>query len=283
MTYLSQYQALVTQIDDALQVPSIEQILLPREEESSDIKDNFGFVILSDGSTGPFYICLGKTRDWIQQSDHHPLGESPIAIARLLDGVDLPRSALALGAFNAVSQYLMKQAGFDPSTLGKRSDSNVTENRIGLVGFFRPLVERYLAQGKRVTIIEQQPERVPEELEVSVFTTPEALADCDTVFCTASTLINNTIDSIIQATGDAQKIHLIGPSSSGLPDLLFALGIRSTGGLMIDRPEQLKRAIDAGESWGSCGHKYQLFPSDYPGITALLLAATSPHVDGRRL
>lgn len=274
MSYLAHYRELVSQLDNALRFPSIEQVLIPVEETSQEIKDNFGFVLLEDGSTGPFYTCLGETRTWLERSSHEAIGKSPARLAGQLDGVDIPRSALALGAFNALSQYLMKRAGFDPSTLPRHADSDLPDARIGMVGFFGPLIERYLAQGKRVTVIEQQPERVPEELGLSVYTTPEALADCDYILCTASTLINNSLESIIQSAGDPARINLIGPSASGLPDLLFARGIHSTGGLIIDRPDDLKRAMAAGESWGGCGRKYQLTQADYPGLTGLLEAVS---------
>lgn len=272
MSYLTRYRELISQIDNAIPLPAVAQILLPKDEISLDIKDNFGFVVLSDGSTGPFYTCLGKTREWVEATAYQTIGQSPATIAGYLDGLDIPRSALALGAFNALSQHLMKRAGFDPSAVGKRIDSEPPEAHIGMVGFFGPLIERYLAQGRKITVIEQQPERVPAELGLAVFTSPEALVNCDYILCTASTLINNSIESIIQAAGNPAKINLIGPSASGLPDLLFALGIHSTGGLIIDRPDDLKCAIEAGESWGSCGRKYQLTQADYPGVTHLLEA-----------
>lgn len=272
MSYLSRYQQLITRIDNAIPLPTIEKILLPKIAVTEEIKDNFGFVILADGSAGPFYTSLGDTRQWIEQPVHQPIGKSPADIARQLDGQDIPRSALALGAFNALSQHLMRCAGFDPAAVEKRADNEPLEAHIGMVGFFRPLIERYLAQGKKVTIIEHQPERVPTALGLDVFTTPEPLADCDYILCTASTLINNSIESIVRAAGDPAKINLIGPSASGLPDLLFELDIHSTGGLIIDRPEDLEEAIAAGDAWSSCGRKYQLTREDYPGVTRLLEA-----------
>lgn len=273
MSYLSNYRRLIKRVDDALRFPPIARVLLPTAEAAGDIKDNFGFVVLSDGSTGPFYSCLGDTHEGLRQNTHHFIGESPSEIACGLDGVDLPRSALALGAFNALSQCLMKRAGFDPTTCDKPDDGDRPEDRVGMVGFFRPLIERYLARGTRVTVIEQQPQRVPPELGLELYTTPQALARCDTVLCTASTLINNSIESIVEAAGNPRKIHLIGPSASGLPDLLFDLGIRSTGGIIIDRPRDLERAITQGDSWGDCGRKYQLTRECYPGLDSLLRMA----------
>lgn len=271
MSYLAGYHQLISQIDSTLCLPDIERILLPEDLSSAaEIKDNFAFVLLNDGSVGPFYSCLGQTRQWLANNARKIAGKSATHIAAQLDGVNIPRSALALGAFNAMSQHVMRRAGFDPSAIPRGSNADLPDTHIGMVGFFGPLIDRYLAQGKRVTIIEQQPERVPAELGLPVFTSPAPLAECDYILCTASTLINNTLESIIAAAGDPAKINIIGPSASGLPDLLFDLGIHSTGGLVIDRPDELEIAMAAGESWGDYGRKYQLTKPDYPGISRLL-------------
>ncbi|TVO68864.1 Rossmann-like domain-containing protein [Sedimenticola selenatireducens] len=272
MSSLNQYHQLIKQIEQAISPPVIKEILLPAVDESNedDIKDNFGFVILEDGSAGPFYTCLDNTLEWLHGQRQQCIGVTPLQIAQKLDGINIPASALALGAFNAISQHIMRRAGFNPSALEKRSDSNISDSHIGMVGFFRPLIERYIKQGKKVTVIEQQPERVPPELSLKLYTTPEALADCDYILCTASTLINNTIESIVHAAKDPAKINLIGPSASGLPDILFDLGIHSTGGFIVDNLDALKLAMSQGESWGSAGRKYQLTQDIYPGLASLL-------------
>lgn len=270
MSLISEQHDLVRRITQQLVLPAVEAILLPPDAANGEIKDNFGFVLLEDGSVGPFYTCLENTLEWVRQRHEQWTGESPGTLALQLDGVDIPRSALALGAYNAISQHLMNRAGYDPSRVEKRADAELQGRHIGLVGFFRPLAERYLAEGRRVTVIEKQPQRVPPELGLALHTSPEALADCDYVLCTASTLINNTLESIIQAVSDPSVINLIGPSASGLPDALFGRGIGSTGGLVINQLDRLKQALESGDSWGKAGRKYQLQAADYPGLEQLL-------------
>ena len=270
MTLLSEQHDLVRRVTRELALPTIKAILLPPDQANGEMKDNFGFVLLNDGSVGPFYTCLENTLEWIRQRHEQWIDESPDTLALQLDGLDIPRSALALGAYNAISQHLMNRAGYDPSRVEKRADAEPQGRHIGLVGFFRPLVERYLAEGRRVTVIEKQPQRVPPELGLALHTSPEALADCDYVLCTASTLINNTLESIIQAVRDPSVINLIGPSASGLPDALFRRGIGSTGGLIINQLDRLKQALENGDSWGKAGRKYQLQAADYPGLEQLL-------------
>lgn len=267
---LSEQHELVRRIERRLQLPAVETLLLPPESASDEMKDNFGFVLLRDGSVGPFYTSLEGTRQWVEQHPEVWRDQSPSALALQMDGKHIPRSALALGAFNAISQHLMHRAGYDPSLVEGRADSEPAGEHIGMVGFFRPLIERYLAKGIRVTVIEKNPARVPPELGLSVHRSPEALADCDYVLCTASTLINDTLESIIQAVRDPAVINLIGPSASGLPDVLFRRGIRSSGGILFHHPERLKEALAKGDAWGKAGCKYQLQAAEYPGLDLLL-------------
>ncbi|MCW8907271.1 MAG: DUF364 domain-containing protein [Sedimenticola sp.] len=267
---LSEQHDLVRLIERRLRLPALDSILLPPESPSDEMKDNFGFVLLQDGSVGPFYTSLEGTREWIEQHQEDWSGQSPSRLALQMDGLHIPRSAVALGAFNAISQHLMHRSGYDPSLVEGRADSEPQGEHIGLVGFFRPLIERYLARGLRVTVIEKNPARVPPELGLSVHTSPDALADCDYVLCTASTLINNTLESIIHSVREPGVINLIGPSASGLPDALFRRGIRSSGGILFHQPDQLKAALASGEAWGKAGQKYQLHVTEYPGIDLLL-------------
>jgi len=267
---LSEQHELIRYIEQRLRLPAVETILLPPESPSDEMKDNFGFVLLQDGSIGPFYTSLEGTRQWIEQQPEAWHDQAPAALALQMGNKHIPRSALALGAFNAIGQHLMRRAGYDPSLVEGRADSEPAAEHIGMVGFFRPLIERYLANGMRVTVIEKNPARVPPDLGLSLHTSPEALADCDYVLCTASTLINNTLESIIQAVRDPAVINLIGPSASGLPDVLFRHGIRSSGGILFHHPERLQAALASGDAWGKAGCKYQLQAADYPGIDLLL-------------
>lgn len=271
-TFRHDYQVLLRRIEGALTLPDISEVLLPAVRSEPKKKDEFGFVLLSDGSVGPFYISLADTLPELQRnmSRQTNLGMNTLAVAGRLGTGALHASALALGAFNALSQHVMRKAGFDPAANSIASAPEGPQPRVGMVGFFPPLAEKYLQQGCRITVIEKQPQRVPAELGLQVSTTPEALAGCDYVVCTASTLINDTIDEVLRATPPSASLNLFGPSASGLPDPLFARGVASVGGIVVDSIEQLRTALAAGGSWGASGRKYQLSAGSYPGIEALL-------------
>lgn len=268
MNTLQACRDLLQRLDRTLTLPAVAEILLPPREPVPGESDDFGFVVLEDGSVGPFYVSLPGV--WRGVSRHREAGMESARLARRMGAPELADSALALGAWNAIGQHLMTRAGFDPLQAGATKATLPEGARIGLVGYFRPLVERLLARGHPVTVIERQPQRVPADAGVDLDTSPAALATCDRVFCTASVLINDTVDEILESCAGRVPVELIGPSASGLPDLLFARGVVAVGGLRITDVERLRQLQEAGESWGAAGSKYQLDPSCWPGVEALL-------------
>jgi uncharacterized protein (DUF4213/DUF364 family) len=272
MTIKEEYLILIEKILTRIPLPAISSIHLPALKNTNEHKDEFGFIFLEDGSAGPFYTSLGNTLNtfWKRQNKGE-LGQH-IDLPTLFASDNLADHALALGTFNALSSHLMKRANYQP-TQNRQSTGNsqpAPGERIGMVGYFCPLVDKLLEQGCEVVVIEQQPERVEFRKGVTVSTNPASLAPCKTILCTGSTLINNSLDEILAAATNAQSFNLIGPSSSGLPDVLFAHGVTATGGVHFDDIAALQTALDNQESWGKAGEKYQLTPSNYPGVEDLL-------------
>ncbi|MCB1751145.1 MAG: hypothetical protein KDI74_05420 [Gammaproteobacteria bacterium] len=272
MSLLREFHQIIRRIGGAVTVPRIEQVLLPSCGQEEGKRDEFGFLLLADGSVGPFYTSLDNSLPSLRAdvSGNGLRHADPVALALQLGDSRLQTNALALGALNAISQFLMRRAGFDPTAAV--ADKKLSEpcGKVGMVGFFGPVVERLLALGRRITVIEKNPARVPVGLDLQVSSDPSLLADCDYIICTASTLINNTLEEILGAVSPSSIVYLMGPSASCLPDPLFSRGIDLVGGVLIDETDCLRRALSCGESWGRCGRKYQLSTEAYPGLDALL-------------
>jgi hypothetical protein len=96
------------------------------------------------------------------------------------------------------------------------------------------------------------------------------------VLCSASVLINDTLDELLDACAGARSFELVGPSGSGLPDPLFRRGVSAVGGIAFERPERLRDTLARGEPWGLAGRKYQIEPEGYPGVGRLLAACRRP-------
>ena len=257
----------------ALGHPQVVGLHLPAAAGDETFRDEFGFVFLADGSVGPFYVSMAGILEALWRRHPEP-GRLSLPAAALLEGLrgaEPAARALALGAYNALSAALFRRAGFaPPERSGTEADALGERSTVGMVGYFCPVVDRLTAHGHRVLVLEQAPQRVPAGQGVSVTTDPTTLAACDSVLCTASTLINGTLEGLLAAAGGGPVFELIGPSGSGLPDPLFARGIRAVGGIQFGGRDRLLRQLAQGLPWGKAGRKYRLDRDAYPGVEALL-------------
>jgi uncharacterized protein (DUF4213/DUF364 family) len=263
--------------------PGISGLYLPTPVSDETFRDEFGFVFLKDGSVGPFYVSMEDILVRLWRHFPKPAQSKPDAmnLLRGFDGTDLAGRALALGVYNALSAWLYKATGFEPPDRGANSglSDNPTGRKVGMVGYFCPLVEKLTAQGCEVLVLERAPERVTVAQHVSVTGDPRDLRDCAGVLCTASTLINDSLEEILATAGRENVIELIGPSGSGLPDPLLARGVNSIGGVSFGDRQQLMAHLQRGESWGAAGRKYQIDAASYPGLEGLLAKLTDGHTD----
>ncbi len=273
MSLTEDYLELVAGFRRLTNVPALAGLFLPALQHHPEFVDEFGFVFLEDGSVGPFYVSLVGTLPELWQRFPEPARArgNALELAAELESEYGPARAVALGAFNALSQHLMRRAKFRPSKRGEASGPVPRAGEtVGMVGYFCPIIDRLRARDVSVRVLEHLPERVPSREGVERVTAPAALGDCRIVICTASTLINDTLAEILDACPGAESFEVIGPSASGLPDPLFSRGVRKVGGILYDDTSALQSALAAGVNWGQTGTKYEMTAELYPGFPALL-------------
>ena len=266
-----EYLELGSHLADALPTLTVTGIHLPPLPPAGVRGDCFGVLFLSDGSAGPFYVGLGDSLAELhfRLESGNMLNAKPKALLHGFVSEDLAVQALALGVFNALSQSLMRRADYLPPR-ATRDEDPVPGELIGMVGFFGRLARPWAEKGVRIRVLELAPERIEDLPGILPVTDASELAQCSRIICTSSVLVNRTLDDIIAAVGDPGRIDLVGPSGSGLPDVVLHRGIRSIGGVFLPDSKALHTALDAGGHWGGAGLKYRLDAGNYPGIQALV-------------
>jgi uncharacterized protein (DUF4213/DUF364 family) len=101
------------------------------------------------------------------------------------------------------------------------------------------------------------------------------LMECNKVLCTSTTLINNTLDNVLNFTRDAETFALIGPTAGFLPDPIFQKQIDIIGGSLVCDSELFFNRITQGVRWGESVLKFVIRKEDYPGIQTLIESAES--------
>jgi len=274
MSFADEYHRLACTVAERLALPRLSGLQLPNPVEEAEKADEFGFVFLEDGSAGPFYTSLDDTLPelWKLYPDGGNVQGNVLELIEHFRSQSQVLRSVALGAFNAISQHVFERAGFSPVKASTTKSQPAPGQLVAIVGYIRPMVERLLEKGHPVLVLEKNPARVELQPGVTLSTDPRDLRSSDFIICTASTLINDSLGEILHYKRASAHLSLVGPSGSGLPDVLFAHGVDDVGGIAFHDIDALKASLVRQESWGHAGDKYQLSTAQYPGIDRLLAA-----------
>ncbi len=256
-------------------LPAATALIVPPTKTPGKVAGEFCAVALADGSVGLSYLLLGDTFERVLAAARAPL-RFPMPVRELTAGLldtDPVRRTVGMAAVNAASQHILCRGGFVGSpddSLGQIAPAQ--GQNVGMVGLFPPLVRRIVAAGAVLTVIELRRDLVGLRDGYRVVADPAALADCDKVIVTSTTILNDTLDDVLRHCGKAIEIVVIGPGAGCLPDPLFARGVTAIGATRIVDPVAFAGAVSAGAPWGSAASKYLIRRSAYPGASVLARA-----------
>lgn len=269
------------QLMSGLTVPRVQQFELPppvssQAADNGARKNNFAAMVLEDGSVGLTYVALDKALDDLRQNPvvESIQGANPLDIAtHYLQGTGWQR-ALGLSAINAVTQSVLRDNNivqpmtdnmpvlFASDGDGSAAGATPTDH-IGMVGYFGRLVEPLLAMGAKVTVIELREEMARHDGALEVTLDTSRLANCNKVIVTGTTLINHTIDNILQHCRRADNILMLGPTASCAPQPLFDRGLTLIGGFHVTDTARFVQSWRAAESWRQYGFRYSISAQDW--------------------
>jgi uncharacterized protein (DUF4213/DUF364 family) len=120
-----------------------------------------------------------------------------------------------------------------------------SEDDVGMVGCFSPLVEPIRRRVRRLFIFERGPRLSPGPLPEG--RAAELLPRCSVALITATTLINGTIDALLSAAAGCREVVLLGPSTPLVPEVFAESGRRVTllAGVVVTNAEELLCTVAA--------------------------------------
>jgi len=115
----------------------------------------------------------------------------------------------------------------------------------------KPMIRNVLSTTKFIKIIDNNPviKRTYHNIPIlnDIDDLKESELTIDILFCTGTTLINNTLEKILSVfRKQAKNIVLIGPTISFLPDILFDKGVDIVGGMNIIDSESTIKVLQEG-------------------------------------
>ncbi|ACX72799.1 protein of unknown function DUF364 [Methanocaldococcus vulcanius M7] len=204
--------------------------LLSREEEDFKVIDfsfalPYSYVLIENNGKK----ALGVAMTLLEEYKGHGtkknvnINKNLEDLINKVDSFDIVERTLGLAAINAVSQYYfnVEANGKDASTL--ILNRNDIKN-IAFIGNMIPLV-RILRNNKYNIYVFERNSSLFNENTLSDTFEYRLLPEMDAVFISGTSLLNDTLDFILERSKNAKLKVLVGATSQLLPDLIKGSGI----------------------------------------------------------
>ena len=274
MSFASEYLVQLQAFAAVSPLPRIRALHLPPTRQLENNRGEFCALELEDGSLGMSYVLFDDSLQQLRADTGRwdLQGADALELATHFARDNGPLQTLGFAAANALTRCLMDRAGFLPD----RSTDSIGQmqpqkgEHIGMIGFFKPLLEPILQSGAHLTVLELDPALVTENAHYRVTLNPAEIAQCNKVLSTSTLLLNNSLDRMLKNCRRAHRFAMVGPSAGCLPDALFSRGVTLQGGSWITDRAGFIEALCEGKSHSSFSVKFALTPDNYPGFESLL-------------
>ncbi len=206
--------------------------------EVDDVRIGLGYtsVLLKDGRLG--VACTLRAE--LSGSCTVFKGVRPLAGRRasdlidMLDSTDLIESAVALATVNAL--YSRKDRKFlQGDILGHLG--LLPDDVVCMIGKFAPLIPLLKKRVASLKIFEQNERKTGEILPAGdAFS---YLSKCQVALITSTTIINSTIDSLLDAAGSCREVVMLGPSTPMIREVFKGTPVTILSGVVANDPEKI--------------------------------------------
>ena len=216
------------------------------------------YVLLPDSSAGEYRAL--KAQAFIDTRPEQYVGA--------FGGTDPLQNMLGLAAINTICQHVMHVTGRAP---GIAADSlglmNIEDgDRVGMVGFFPPLLKYLHNSNVELVIVEKNEQLVDRYPKLPVTLDVTELNNCNKVLCTGTTLLNDTLEEVLLQCTAAEHISVLGPTAGYFPDPLFARGVHVLGGRLVTDGMLLLQLVAERKRWGAATRKLCFQACNYDGF-----------------
>jgi len=216
-----------------------------REVAVADVRIGLGYtaVMLVDGRTGVAYTF----RDQVQGccavfNGIRPLSGRPAAdLLALLESDDVIEAAVGLACANALANRA--EPGQLAGDILEQLDV-APEDDIAMVGHFGPLVEPLRKRARTLTIFERV--TAPTGLLRPQEEAGAAIPRCQIALITATSIINHTLDSLLEAARSCRQVAVLGASTPLVAEAFRESNVTMLSGVVVTAAEEVLRVVSEG-------------------------------------
>jgi uncharacterized protein (DUF4213/DUF364 family) len=223
----------------------VDQVLSSDADQAvTDIRIGLGYtgVLLADGRCGLAYTLHEQQYEscCVIPEAGKLAGRKASELIPWIKLDDNTACAIGLATVNAILSPPEKAVESDIlNLLPVHSDDSV-----GMIGFFGPLVNPVKEQAKSLRIFERRPN--PELGILSESAAQDILPECQVAIISATAILNHTIDGLLDLCKTAREIAILGPSTPFLPEVFARYGVTMLSGLQVVDPSRILRIVSEG-------------------------------------
>jgi uncharacterized protein (DUF4213/DUF364 family) len=114
---------------------------------------------------------------------------------------------------------------------------------VAMVGLFTPMVPKIEATGVKLSVIERNPIRMA---VLDKKETGRILNECTVAIITATTLLNDTLEEILNSLGNPRHVAILGPSTPLCPEIFQGTSVSHLGGSVIRDARKVMQIVSEG-------------------------------------
>lgn len=220
----------------------------------ADVRIGLGYtaVMLDDGGVGVAYTFREEAGGGCSVfAGSRPIaGRSALEVLKYLGSSDSVECSVGLAVANALTNRLSAEQseGDILDLLPVRA-----EDRVGMVGFFGPLVGPLERRARELLIFERSASRLSRVLPAQQAL--ELLPGCDIAIITSTALIVGELDGLLEVTRGCREVALVGASTPLLAGVFAPLGVTLLSGITVTDGEGILQIISEGGGMGLFGKR----------------------------
>lgn len=252
---------------------TVSRVLVIDPRPSADRDAEFGMVELDDGSAGLYYAWLGPSQSDMQSRFKGMTfsGISPLELVEYVYSDSDGERSIGIATINALTEAFYRASGYKPPEAPDSVGGIKFEptDHVGMIGYFPPLVRQLRNKRLPMTIVERKVHLLESDDTMRVTLDPSLLYGCNKVICTGATLLNNSLDNMLQYCHQADTVALLGPTVGFFPDPLLKRDIDRIGGTRVVDTDRARISLEKGHKIGDSAIRTLITKNTYPGFEAL--------------
>jgi hypothetical protein len=223
-----------------------------RSQPVLDLRIGLGYTaaLLEDGNAGVAYTF----REEASAGCSVFVGKRPLAgsdafeLLDYLGSVDGVESTVGLAVVNALCNR--SASGQDEGDVLDLLPIG-SEDQVGMVGYFGPLVEPIKKRAGRLTIFERDASRSGDVLPAAEAI--DRLPGCDVAIITSTSIILGGMDDLLDASAGCREVALVGASTPLVPEVFAPRGVTLLSGVVVTDPQGILQIVSEGGGMGFFG------------------------------